>query len=245
MNDYRLLLLISCICLFVNISQYSVERIHKPIASQNTESLINQKLLQQARAIAVKVKANKTSGSGIIIQKNNNIYTIITNRHVVNHGDKYQIKTVDAHTHTGELVTISPQDDLAVLKFTSDRIYPIATINNAPLQIHDSLLAAGFPFNSDLLQITSGKLLLQMIKPLEQGYQLGYSNTIHKGMSGGAIFNSWGEVVGVNGRSANPIIPDYQYQDETYPSEQLQQQMVQLSWGIPINKAIQLLPNYY
>lgn len=90
------------------------------------------------------------------------------------------------------------------------------------------------------MQITAGKLLLQMSKPLQQGYQLGYSNTIDRGMSGGAIFNSLGEVVGVNGKSANPVIADYQYQDSTYPSQQLKQQMIQLSWGIPITKAIEL-----
>jgi len=61
-------------------------------------------------------------------------------------------------------------------------------------------------------------------------------------MSGGAILNASGEVVGLNGRSANPIIPDYQYQDRTYPSQQQQKKMAGLSWGIPIAKAIRLMP---
>lgn len=60
-------------------------------------------------------------------------------------------------------------------------------------------------------------------------------------MSGGAIFNNLGEVVGISGRSANPIIADYQYQDLTYPTQQLQHQMIQLSWGIPISKAMALI----
>ena len=132
---------------------------------------------------------------------------------------------------------------MAILKFTSDRIYPVAKINPAPLKLYNSLFAAGFPYNSDRLEVTLGKLLLQTKKPLKQGYQLGYSNNIQKGMSGGAIFNNLGEVVGVNGRSANPILPDYQYQDLSYPTKQLQQKMTQLSWGIPISKAMELINN--
>ena len=117
----------------------------------------------------------------------------------------------------------------------------MANINPAPLQLQQPLLAARFPFNSERLQITLGKLFLETNKSLKQGYQLGYSNTVYKGMSGGGIFNSLREVVGVNGRSANPIIADYQYQDATYPSQQQQQQMAQLSWGIPIHKVINLI----
>ena len=60
-------------------------------------------------------------------------------------------------------------------------------------------------------------------------------------MSGGAILNEFGEVVGVNGRSAYPIIPNYQFQDGTYSNKQLQQQMMKLSWGIPIQRVIELL----
>ena len=200
-----------------------------------------QQAVEKAKNIVVQIKVSNTSGSGIIIEKTNNIYKIITNRHVIDRGDKYQIQTLDNHIHKGSLVAVSQQDDLAILKFTSDRIYPTAAINTAPLDLSHSLFAVGFPFNSDRLQVTSGKLLLETIKPLKQGYQLGYTNNIRQGMSGGAILNSAGEVVGVNGRSANPIILDYQFQDGTHPNEELQQQMMALSWGIPIQKAIELL----
>lgn len=241
MINYRFLLLISCLGLLVSTPQYFVNKIHQPIASGIEKSEINQKLLEQIKAIAVKITVNKSSGSGIIIQKSNNIYTVVTNRHVVDRGHIYQIKTVDDRVYPGNLAIISHQNDLAILEFKSDRSYSVATINIAPLQLQESLFAAGFPFNSDRLQITPGKLFIKTNKPLKQGYQLGYSNTIYKGMSGGAIFNSSGEVVGVNGRSANPIIADYQYQDTTYPSQQLQQQMMQLSWGIPIGKVMELI----
>ncbi|MDJ0591908.1 MAG: serine protease [Pleurocapsa sp. MO_226.B13] len=205
-----------------------------------SSDLLAQFPLKKAEAIVVRIRAKMGFGSGILLQRDRNTYRVVTNRHVVDRGNRYYIQTSDDRVHVGTLVTVSPQDDLAILEFTSDRPYSIARINTAPIQPHEPLFAAGFPFNSDRLQITAGKLLLQMSKPLQQGYQLGYSNTIDRGMSGGAIFNSLGEVVGVNGKSANPVIADYQYQDSTYPSQQLKQQMIQLSWGIPITKAIEL-----
>ena len=240
--SYRILL-IFYISLSIVITFGRANVAYQPIALPNAETKVDRQLREQIKAIAVKIAVDKSSGSGIIIRKSNNIYTVVTNRHVVDRGDRYQIKTADSYVYQANLALVSEQDDLAILEFTSDRFYSVANINLAPLQLHQPLLAAGFPFNSDCLQVTLGKLFLKTNKPLKQGYQLGYSNTVYQGMSGGGIFNSLGQVVGVNGRSANPIIADYQYQDATYPSQQQQQQMAQLSWGIPIFKVIESIGN--
>lgn len=237
----RTLIFTGCVSLSLALAAYYTNTITQPSASEKIDSTVNRQLLKTVRAIAVKITVNRSSGSGIIIQKNNNIYTIITNRHVIDRGHQYQVTTVDRRVYQGNLAIASQQDDLAILEFTSDRDYPVANINLSPVQLQESLFAIGFPFSSNRLQITLGKLFIKTNKPLKQGYQLGYSNTIYEGMSGGAILNSLGEVVGVNGRSASPIIADYQYQDTTYPSQQQQQQMMQLSWGIPIGKAVDLI----
>jgi S1-C subfamily serine protease len=244
MINSHLILFIGCLSLLI-ITLFYKSVVLIPNTFENPEILSanqNLHLPNKIQENVVKIVVAQTFGSGIIIQKNNNIYSVVTNRHVVDYGDRYDIRTADNQIHSAKLIVISRQNDLAILQFASDRLYSVATINTEPLQLHKPLLAAGFPFHSDCLQITSGRLLQQTKKPLKQGYQLGYSNNIPQGMSGGAIFNYFGEVVGVNGRSANPIIPNYQYQDETYPSKQIQQQMMQLSWGIPIIKAVELLP---
>jgi S1-C subfamily serine protease len=210
-------------------------------AQQKSTLFLNQEIIVQATAITVKIKIAKTSGSGILINKKEQSYTVITNRHVTDRGEKYYIQTPDGYIYEGKLVRVSRSNDLAILEFISEHNYKIATLNQSPLQLGGNLFAVGFPFNSDKLQISYGKLVLQTKKPLKDGYQIGYTNEIKNGMSGGAILNSLGEVVGVNGRSANPIIPDYQFQDGSYPDYSLQQQMVMLSWGIPIKKLSLLL----
>ncbi len=45
-----------------------------------------------------------------------------------------------------------------------------------------------------------------------------------------------GEVIGVNGRSADLILENYQFQDGNYPKPKLQEQMRALNWGVPIEK---------
>ena len=56
-------------------------------------------------------------------------------------------------------------------------------------------------------------------------------------MSGGALLNSKGEVVAVNGMHAYPLIGrPYIYEDGTTPKEKLINEMVHYSWGIPINR---------
>ncbi len=132
---------------------------------------MNQEIIEEATNITVKIKLNDSSGSGILINKKQNIYTIITNRHVISRGKKYYIQTHDNYWHQSKLVTVSQKYDLAILEFTSQRNYTIATINNSSLQLGDNLWAIGFPFNSNELQISSGKLILQTEQPLKHGYQ--------------------------------------------------------------------------
>lgn len=210
---------------------------------QSSSTLLKPEIVKQATAITVKIKVAKTYGSGILINKKNQNYIVVTNRHIINRGKKYYIQAPDGCSYKGKLISISQNNDLAILEFVSEHNYTTATLNNSSLQLEETLFVAGFPFNSHKLQISPGKLVLQTKKPLKNGYQIGYTNEIQKGMSGGAILNLLGEVVGVNGRSANPIIPNYQFQDGSFPTKEQQQQMISLSWGLPIKNLIEVLPS--
>jgi S1-C subfamily serine protease len=199
-----------------------------------------------------------TSGSGVIIQKRGNVYTLLTNLHVLQFADRYVIMTPDGLQYTPLILSRSVQfgfgnNDMAIAQFQSSQQYEIAQIKREPLQIGDRVFAAGFPiyqvrslittFNLGMqaFHFTEGRISMLPAKSLAQGYQIGYSNDIVVGMSGGPIFDASGFLVGINGRIKNrdPDFGDYTFADGTEPTSLLLQQMLNASWGVPISTYLQ------
>ncbi len=84
---------------------------------------------------------------------------------------------------------------------------------------------------------------MQLNRPLEEGYQIGYTNNIETGMSGGPILNQQGYLVGINGRLKYPSggIDTFKFTDGKFPRWSEFQQMEMLSWGIPIKTVLGFL----
>jgi hypothetical protein len=79
---------------------------------------------------------------------------------------------------------------------------------------------------------------------LADGYQLGYSNEVVLGMSGGPLLNQQGEVMGINGLTAYPILNDsYVFMDGSQPSAAQREEMRRLSWAVPVQVALGIPPN--
>ncbi len=206
-----------------------------------------------AKAITVKVFAEDISGSGVLLQKTDNSYLVITNDHVIaySNSEELNIQTPDGRVYTAKLTDISPIDnkDLALFTFESDLNYQVADLwQQTPVKVNQTVFVAGFPIEADKTQsrgfrVTPGQIMMIIPKELTGGYQLGYTNDVQKGMSGGPILNCQGELVGINGLHKNPIW-DYPYvfADGTIPTETEQTQMRSLSWGISQQILKQLLP---
>ncbi|GCA95367.1 tetratricopeptide repeat protein, partial [Microcystis aeruginosa] len=96
------------------------------------------------------------------------------------------------------------------------------------------VVAAGYVAETGQYRTTKGTLEQVSDRPLREGYSVGYSGDIVQGMSGGGIFVD-GELIGINGRSAHPILSNYIYEDGTKPTDAEIQQMRAVNWGIPIN----------
>lgn len=211
----------------------------------------SQKLYQKAQSITVKILGADFLGSGILLQKQGLNYTVLTNAHVLQAGDRpYRIQTPDGKIYAADLPKglNFGNNDLALLKFHSQgKIYAVASVGLSPV-VGDKVFAAGFLGTEESSQVkgfalTTGKLLLVLPKPLEGGYQLGYTNNLQKGMSGGALLNHQGEVVGVNGMHAYPLwdVPSV-FEDGSQTDEQLHKMIIRLSWAVSMEKIVQLTP---
>ncbi len=208
-----------------------------------------------AQNITVRILWDEKMGSGVIIERRGNSYTVLTNHHVVDNNEQnsYTILTADGRTHSGRWLQSQQFGnlDLALVEFSSNQSYQVAKVGNSrALSPGDAVYAAGFPnwhFTPGLAEetrdwglrayrLTQGQVEMLSKKPLENGYQIGYSNEIETGMSGGPILNQQGELIGVNGKQKYPLIGIYAFifADGTRPSEVEAERMVPLSWGIPI-----------
>jgi tetratricopeptide (TPR) repeat protein/S1-C subfamily serine protease len=203
-----------------------------------------EQLQQIARSITVKVLSGDNRGSGTLISRQrdgqNQVYTVLTNSHVVTLGQPYRIETPDGQVYPaelkgGELVENFAGKDAALLEFRSSNDYPVATQTGNSPTVGDQVLAAGFPYDGDELAFAPGTVELLPDLALQGGYQIGYSSEIQQGMSGGPVLNGQGELVAINGMAAFPILQQaYTYTDGSRPDDDLRQQMNRVSWGIPV-----------
>jgi tetratricopeptide (TPR) repeat protein len=195
-----------------------------------------------AREISVKITSAENGGSGVIIGKQDNTYLVLTNNHVLRDVNSLTIQTHDGATYQGTKVpnAIETNDDLALLEFNSEKSYQSATLNSAATpKAEQAILAVGYSAETGKLVTQEGKIERVPDKTFKDGYSVGYSSNIIQGMSGGAILNIDGDIIGINGKSAFPILnTGYQYEDSTQPNAAEIEQYRQLSWGLSLNSLL-------
>lgn len=166
-------------------------------------------------AIPTTVQINNTlspgdSGSGVIIAKQGNTYTVLTANHVVkNSNSEYVIRTAKGKNHpvTGvqSLAGNKGTLDLAIVKFESNEEYSIAPVTNSDeASIGSGIYISGYPIpagngtereyaftNGQVTNIRAGNA---------EGYTMRYDAVTRRGMSGGPVFDVSGRVVGIHGQ---------------------------------------------
>jgi serine protease Do len=234
--------------LFANFSSIKVDE--KEILSQ-------EQLKKEAKTITAKVLAGESWGSGIIVSKEGNLYTLVTNHHVLifSKDKTYQVQAPDGEIYPGYISKkVDFQDnDLALVEFTSERKYKVASL--ATLSNYDKkeeVFAAGFPLEIESrkkakgLYLTNGYVAQLSRLHFAGGYQIGYTNSVKKGMSGGPLLNKKGEVIGINGIHKYPLWGNpYRFSDGSLATETQKEKMSKLSWAISINTFLKLAPQFY
>ncbi len=163
-----------------------------------------------AKEVTVIIDAKQLSGSGVIIGHQGYEYSVLTNWHVL----KSRNSSTTLETRDGKIYQIKLNSiqriadlDLAICTFTSSKLYRVVEVGNSDTIAEGSTLyIAGAPAN--LQGITSRNLLVvggQLVgyNPTERnGYTLIYNNNTMPGMSGGAVMDSNGNLIGIHGRGS-------------------------------------------
>ena len=163
-----------------------------------------------AKPITVMIGGLDGKGSGVIIAKNGNTYTVLTANHVVKkagYGD-YEIITHDGQKYPMEKSAQTlGKLDLALVRFTSSKNYPIAKIaDSQTVKEGATVYNSGFPIpSSSNNQQRNYFFILAQITSRGRGENLGYdlflSGSPRPGMSGGPILNDQGVVIGIYGKA--------------------------------------------
>jgi tetratricopeptide (TPR) repeat protein len=175
-----------------------------------------------SRSVTVKIENELdgfvSEGSGFIIHGQGDIYTVVTNRHVVCPEENALCTVPPAKaayiiaTPDGQKYSISPSAikmlgkdlDLAIVQFRSVKKYPVAQINtSSTLKADDIVHVGGFPAEQTKLRFSAGQSLVVVRKRLpgdNGGYTIGYDALTLSGMSGCAVFDRDGKVVAIHGQ---------------------------------------------
>lgn len=144
------------------------------------------------------------AGSGVIISEDGHI---VTNNHVTMNTDNIEVMLATGESYKAKLIGSSSVNDLAVIKIDADEKLPFATIGNSDdLLVGELAVAVGNPLGDFHGTVTAGiisslnrTLVLQNNSELIELRNLIQTDAaINAGNSGGGLFNSYGELIGIN-----------------------------------------------
>lgn len=151
------------------------------------------------------------TGSGVILSKDG---YIITNNHVVEFADNYEVTLYDKRKFNAKLVGNDPTTDIAVLKIESENLPFMAVGNSDNAKVGEWVLAVGNPFN--LTSTVTAGIISAKERRIDVGRDRnGNSNgqieafiqtdaAVNPGNSGGALVDLDGKLIGINSAIQSP-----------------------------------------
>jgi serine protease Do len=136
-------------------------------------------------------------GSGVVVDADG---YVMTNYHVIADGHRIMVGLSDGRRVPATVVGIDALTDLALLKVSADRLFPIRWGDSDRSQVGAPVWAVGSPFGLDrtvTFGILSGKH--RMVKASSRYQDFMQSDAaINPGNSGGPLVDAQGELIGIN-----------------------------------------------
>jgi serine protease Do len=135
-------------------------------------------------------------GSGFIIDPNG---LIMTNAHVVKDASEVTVKLTDRREYRAKVLGADPKTDIAVIKIDAKNLPAVSLGNSGKLQVGEWVLAIGSPFGFENT-VTAGVVSAKgRTLPTDSAVPFIQTDVaVNPGNSGGPLFNTKGEVVGIN-----------------------------------------------
>ena len=138
------------------------------------------------------------SGSGFIISSDG---YILTNFHVIEGSSSISVSMYNGDSYEAALIGYDESNDIAVLKIEAEGLAPVILGDSDNLNVGDSVVAIGNPLGELTFTLTVGAISAKDREvTLSSNVTMNLLQTdcaINSGNSGGALFNLYGEVIGV------------------------------------------------
>ncbi len=142
--------------------------------------------------------SSAASGSGFIISEDG---YIVTNHHVIEDASSVTVSTYDGTGYDAVVVGYDESNDIAILKIDAQGLKPVVLGNSGDMSVGDDVVAIGNPLGELTFSLTKGAVsALNRDITVESGVSMKLIQTdcaINSGNSGGALFNMYGEVIGI------------------------------------------------
>ena len=139
------------------------------------------------------------TGSGVILSEDGYIGT---NQHLLQGAERITVTFTNGDKLSASIVGTDSKNDLAVLKVRASGLTPVKFGDSDQLVVGDLVVAIGNPFGSSLTNSVTVGYISALNRPVKIDgtvYSLMQMDAaINPGNSGGGLFNSNGELVGIN-----------------------------------------------
>lgn len=183
----------------INIAQIDTSKEMTPaeVYAQNVNSTVGIRTSITTNYWGYQTQA-AAAGSGFILSADG---YILTNYHVVEDSNSITVSLYDGTEYDATLVGCDESNDIAVLKIDAEGLTPVVLGDSDNLNVGDQVVAIGNPLGELTFSLTTGVVsALNREVTLSSNVTMNLIQTdcaINSGNSGGALFNMYGEVVGI------------------------------------------------
>lgn len=137
-------------------------------------------------------------GTGVIVSSDG---LIVTNAHIIDGCDSAQVTLYNDESYEAKLVGVDGISDLALLKIDAGGLSAAVFGDTSGIAVGDEVAAIGNPLGEDFRSTLTNGIISAIDRGLNYNgrtMSLLQTNTaINQGNSGGALFNMYGQVVGI------------------------------------------------
>src|SRR5689334_10570805 len=167
--------------------------------AKDSVAYITSQITQSSGSPFGRTQQGTATGSGFVVSSDG---YIVTNDHVVAGASSVTAKVGDGKTLNAKVVGTDASTDLALLKVDASNLTPLTLGDSDQVQVGDPADAIGNPYGLDRTLTTGVISALQREISSPNGYTINdvlqTDAAINPGNSGGPLFNSAGQVIGVN-----------------------------------------------